>query len=113
VPLVLFASRGLYGKLLRAGVKIYEWKGRVLHAKTAVVDGHWSTVGSSNLDNLSLRQNLEVNAVIEDRRFASAMERLFDEDLRQCVKVTREALDERSLFERLLSWVAYQVRRWL
>jgi cardiolipin synthase A/B len=113
VPLVLLATRGLYGKLLKSGVRVYEWKGRVLHAKTAVVDGRWSTVGSANLDQLSLRQNLEANAVIVDERFGEAMEKLFDEDLRQCQRITREALLERSLFERLLSWLAYQVRRWL
>ncbi|MBK7864624.1 MAG: cardiolipin synthase ClsB [Archangiaceae bacterium] len=113
VPLVLLATRGLYAKLLRSGVKVYEWQGRVLHAKTAVVDGAWSTVGSANLDNLSLRQNLEVNAVIEDERFGTAMERLFTQDLYQCTAITRERLDERSLFDRLLSWLAYQVRSWL
>jgi cardiolipin synthase len=113
VPLVLLATRGLYGKLLKSGVKIFEWEGRVLHAKTALVDGTWSTVGSANLDALSLRQNLEVNAVVVDERFGNAMERLFDEDLKQCVQVTRRTLLERSLFERLLSWLAYHVRRWL
>jgi cardiolipin synthase len=94
-------------------VKIFEWEGRVLHAKTAVVDGTWSTVGSANLDALSLRQNLEANAVVVDERFGAAMERLFDEDLKQCVQVTRQTLLERSLFERFLSWLAYHVRRWL
>jgi cardiolipin synthase A/B len=113
VPLVLLASRGLYGKLLRSGVKVYEWKGRVLHAKTAVVDGVWSTVGSANLDSLSLRQNLEVNAVVVDPAFAAAMERLFDEDLSHCERVTKDLLEERSLFDRFLSWLAYQVRSWL
>jgi cardiolipin synthase len=113
VPLVLLATRGLYGKLLRSGVKIFEWQGRVLHAKTAVVDGRWCTVGSANLDNLSLRQNLEVNAVVEDERLGSSMERLFTEDLYQCVQITREMLSERSLFERFLSWLAYKLRTWL
>jgi cardiolipin synthase len=113
VPLVLLATRGLYGKLLKSGVKLFEWKGRVLHAKTAVVDGTWSTIGSANLDALSLRQNLEVNAVIVDARVGAAMEKLFDEDLKHCEQVTRQMLLERSLFERFLSWLAYHVRRWL
>jgi cardiolipin synthase len=61
VKIVLFAARAMYGRLLKAGVRIYEWRAnRVLHAKTAVIDGHWSTVGTSNLDPLSLRMNLEV-----------------------------------------------------
>jgi cardiolipin synthase len=113
VPLVLLATRGLYAKLLRSGIRIFEWQGRVLHAKTAVVDRAWSTVGSANLDMLSLRQNLEVNAVVRDQRFAEAMERLFDEDLRQCVQITRRTLEERTVFDRLLSWLAWQVRSWL
>lgn len=113
VPLVLLATRGLYGKLLRSGVKVFEWKGRVLHAKTAVVDGSWCTVGSANLDVLSLRQNLEVNAVVIDERFAAAMQQLFADDLQQCERITRESLSDRSLFERFLSWLAYQVRSWL
>jgi len=113
VPIVLLGSRGLYGKLLRSGVRIFEWKGRVLHAKTAVVDEHWSTIGSANLDSLSLRQNLEVNAVIEDDAFGAAMEKLFNVDLHHCVQVTRQTLSDRSLLERALSWLAYQVRSWL
>ena len=68
VKIVLLAARAMYGRLLRAGVRIYEWRAdRVLHAKTAVIDGHWSTVGTSNLDPLSLRMNLEVNAFVEDQ----------------------------------------------
>ena len=113
VPLVLLASRGLYGKLLRSGVRVFEWKGRVLHAKTAVVDGVWSTIGSANLDSLSLRQNLESNAVVIDEHFGAAMEKLFNVDLHHCVQITREMLAERSLFGRFLSWVAYQLRSWL
>jgi cardiolipin synthase A/B len=113
VHLVLWAARGLYQRLLRAGVEVYEWEGRILHAKTAVVDGRWATVGSANLDSLSLRQNLEVNAVFEDPAFAEAVERMFVEDLAQCRRITREWLRERPIGERLLSWFAFQLRRWL
>jgi cardiolipin synthase len=113
VGLVLWAARGLYGKLLRSGIEVYEWEGRILHAKTAVVDGKWSTVGSANLDALSLRQNLEVNAVVEDVAFANAVERMFEEDLASCTRITRQMIRERRLGERLLSWVAFQLRNWL
>ena len=111
--LVLWAARGLYQRLLRAGVEVYEWEGRILHAKTAVVDTRWATIGSTNLDSLSLRQNLEVNAVFEDPAFAGAVERMFEEDLTQCRRITREWLRERPIGERFLSWFAYQLRRWL
>lgn len=110
---VLWAARGLYDRLLQAGVEVYEWEGRILHAKTAVVDTKWATVGSANLDSLSLRQNLEVNAVFEDPKFAAAVERMFEEDLAQCRRITAEWMSERPLAEQLLSWFAFQFRRWL
>ncbi len=110
---VLWAARGLYPRLLKAGVKVFEWEGRVLHAKTAVVDGTWCTVGSANLDALSLRSNLEVNAVVKDNTLAAAVEQMFKEDLRHCTVVTGELLKQRGLVERILSWVAYQMRAWL
>jgi cardiolipin synthase len=113
VTLVFLAARGLYGKLLRAGVRVFEWSGRVLHAKTAVVDGHWCTVGSANLDALSLRQNLEVNAVFEDAAMGAVFEKMFDEDLAHCEEITLDAWRERPLLEQLMSWVAYQLRAWL
>ncbi|WP_050436380.1 phospholipase D-like domain-containing protein [Chondromyces crocatus] len=113
VPAVLFASRGIYGRMLKAGVKLYEWRGRVLHAKTAVIDGRWSTVGSSNLDAQSLRKNLEVNAIVEDERFAAAVERMFLEDLGSCEEITEKQWRKRSLLERAASWTAYLAREWL
>ncbi len=114
VKLVLFAARGLYAKLLKAGVEVYEWQsGRVLHAKTAVSDSLWATVGSSNLDPLSLRQNLEVNALVIDAEFARALERLFLEDLRQCRRVTQETVRAWGLWTRFLSSIAFRLRHWL
>ena len=114
VKLVLYAARGLYPKLLKNKIEVYEWSaGRVLHAKTAVVDGLWATVCSSTLDPLSLRQNLEVNAIVVEPGFGASLERLWLEDLSHCVRVTRDTIKEYGLFERLLSWVAYQFRHWL
>ncbi|WP_232379537.1 cardiolipin synthase ClsB [Polyangium fumosum] len=113
VPAVLHASRSIYGRLLESGARLYEWTGRVLHAKTAVVDGHWSTVGSSNLDMQSLRQNLEANAIIEDERFALAMEAMFLSDLPHCHEVTRTSWGKRPPWERAASWAAYLFRDWL
>lgn len=113
VKVVLWGARGLYPKLLKQGIEVYEWQGRVLHAKTAVIDGTWGTVGSSNLDSLSLRQNLEVNAVVVDAAFGQAMERLFVEDLAHCERVTLETVRGYGLIHRLLSWLAFQLRHWL
>lgn len=113
VPAVRFASRAMYDAFLHAGVRIFEWKGRVLHAKTATIDGAWSTVGSSNLDTLSLRVNLEANVVIEDPGFAAAMERMFEEDLAHCEEVTLEKWHARPLWERVVGGIALLFRRWL
>jgi len=75
MPIMRVAARMLYEHLLRAGVRIHEYCERPLHGKVAVVDGEWATVGSSNLDPLSLSLNLEANLMLRDRAFA--------EDLRQ------------------------------
>lgn len=69
IPVVKTAARLLYPYLLKAGVHIYEYQQRPLHGKVAVMDSHWATVGSSNLDPLSLSLNLEANLVIHDREF--------------------------------------------
>lgn len=110
---VRLASRSIYGRLLRAGVRIFEYRGRVLHAKTAVVDGRWATVGSSNLDSQSLRRNLEANAIVEDERFASALAAMFEEDLASSVEITTVELGRRSPLERVGSWLAYLARDYL
>ena len=113
VPAVRLASRAFYEPYLRAGVRIFEWKGRVLHAKTATVDGHWSTVGSANLDVASLRVNLEVNAVVEDEHLAWELERMFEEDLESCEEITLESWHARPFWEKLLSPMVFLLRRWL
>lgn len=113
VTTVKLATRTIYGRLLRAGIRLYEWHGRVLHAKTAVIDGHWSTVGSSNLDQQSLRLNMEANAIVRDARFATAMEKMFHEDLEHCEEITLEGWHQRPVWERAASWAAYLFRDWL
>jgi cardiolipin synthase len=113
VYVVRLAAQGIYLRLLRSGVKVYEWSGRVLHAKTAVVDGSWSTVGSANLDALSLRANLEVNAVFEDEKLGTAVEAMFAQDLALCEEVTLAEWRKRSWTERILPWLAFQLRNWL
>ena len=106
--LVLSASRSRYGDLLEAGVNLYERQHALLHAKTAVIDGIWATVGSSNLDTRSYLHNDEANAVILGRKFAEDMEALFRDDLEQSRQVTWSQWKQRSLWERLgekLSWL--------
>lgn len=113
VTAVLLASRSIYGLLLRSGVRLFEWEGRVLHAKTATADGRWSTIGSSNLDRQSLRFNLEVNVIVEDPAFAGAMEAMFFQDIGSCREITLDTWQRRSIWERGASWAAYLARDWL
>ncbi len=95
------AGRSHYADLLEAGVRIYERTGEVLHAKTAVVDGLWSTVGSSNLDWRSTTLNNEIDAVILDPAFGREMEAMFSDDVRASRQITREAWARRGLGERI------------
>jgi cardiolipin synthase len=98
---VFHAGRSFYDDLLEAGVKIYERKNRLLHSKYAVVDGVWSTVGSSNLDWRSLLHNLELNAVILGPEFGGRLEALFQKDVSNSSEITREKWAQRPIQDRL------------
>jgi cardiolipin synthase len=91
IPLLRPLSRAGYRTLLEAGVRIFEWNGTMLHAKTAVADGHWARVGSTNLNVASWFGNYEMDAVIEDDTFAREMEQAYQEDL---LNATEIVLDE-------------------
>jgi cardiolipin synthase len=105
-PLVLHAGRSHYGELLRGGVKIFERRGALLHAKSALIDGVWSTVGSTNLDWRSFLHNDEVNAVVLGQEFGAQMQAMFDADLLASQPVTLEAWEGRSLGDRLMEIAA-------
>ncbi len=89
LPLVRNLSRIGYRELLKSGVRIFEWDGPMLHAKTSVADGRWSRVGSSNLNPSSLVGNYELDVLIEDPGLADAMERQFRLDIARSREVTR------------------------
>ena len=113
VPVTAWASRHVWGTLMRSGVRIYRWTRGILHSKTAVVDGHWSTIGTFNLDYLSLRSNLEVNVTVLDSGFGARMDAAFEQDLGLCVEVDRRGFSFRSLGDRLLELLAYRFRKLL
>ena len=102
MPLVLHAGRSYYDELLEDGVKIYEYKGGVLHAKTMVVDDTWATVGSANMDIRSFRLNFELNAVFYGPTFANGLAKVFQRDLRRASEVTRESLGDRRVGRRMV-----------
>ncbi|MEC5217102.1 cardiolipin synthase [Actimicrobium sp. GrIS 1.19] len=111
--LVQHAGQSFYTDLLAAGVKIYQLKVSVLHAKTAVIDGVWSTVGSTNLDTRSFLHNNEVNVIVIGDTFGANMESAFAEDLRDSTEITRDAWDNRPIKNRLKEFAARLFEYWL
>lgn len=87
VPLMRALSRTGYRPLLEAGVRVFEWNGSMLHAKTAVADGHWARVGSTNLNLASWIGNWELDVAVEDKKFAGQMEEMFLEDLKHSTEI--------------------------
>lgn len=87
VPLMRALSRTGYRPLLEAGVRVFEWNGSMLHAKTAVADGHWARVGSTNLNLASWIGNWELDVAVEDKHFAQEMEAMFLEDLQHSTEI--------------------------
>jgi cardiolipin synthase len=95
------ASRARWGALLDAGAEIYEYQPTMFHCKVMVVDGLWTSVGSTNFDNRSFSVNDEANLNIYDREFARQQLRIFDEDLKRARRITREAWRNRPWTEKL------------
>ena len=106
------AVRPVYGALLAAGVEIHEYERSFLHAKVAVVDGHWATVGSSNLDPLSMLLAREANVVVQDKSFADDLRaRLQTAIAHHGRRVDPQAYHGRSWGQRLKGWLAYALMR--
>jgi cardiolipin synthase len=104
------ATRELYGELLAAGIEIYEYQASFLHAKVAVVDSEWATVGSSNIDPFSLFLAKEANLVVRDAGFARQLRASLLEEIGQCAgRIQTQQVD---LFSRALSRVSYALIRW-
>jgi len=112
-PYVRWASWALYPALLKFGIEIYEWQTSVLHSKTAVIDGVWSSVGSHNLDHRSLHYNLEINVNILGAEFGHAMKRMFEDDLRTSKRITLEECRRQRFLFKAASRVLYWMRYWL
>ena len=108
--LVRDASRSELGRLLLAGVQIYEYRAALLHAKTMVVDSQWATVGSTNLDNRSFGLNDEVNVIAYDGGVAQRLERVFADDLTRSEQMTYQSWKDRSIVSRFLEMISIPVR---
>lgn len=101
VPAASYAGRAFFTRLLKSGIEIYTYRGEMLHAKTYVFDQHWSIVGSTNLDYQSLIYNDEGNIGILDVSFASKMIEIFEEDLKESLKIDLGKWYRRPFWEKL------------
>ena len=113
VRIVRLAGRASYDTLLSAGARIYEWQPTTLHAKTFVIDGEWSTIGSMNFDNRSMALNDEATLMVLDRNLGAEMNRIFFDDLHHATEITRASLRERSWFQRIVERGANLITRLL
>ena len=103
-------SRGFYSTLLRGGVTIWLFQNAMVHAKTATVDGQWTTIGTANIDRLSLSGNYEINVEIYDESIAAQMEQIFETDLTNCRELTIDEWDQRSAVARFSETVLAPLR---
>jgi cardiolipin synthase len=111
VKTTVYAGRARHPELIQGGVRIYEYQPTMMHAKTFVVDGVWSTIGSLNFDNRSLVFNNESNLVTLDERVGTTLDSLFLEDLRYSKEITLADLERRSWVDRALAWGASTLQR--
>ena len=112
--LLHYASRALYGSLIEAGVEIYEYHKGFMHAKVAVIDGHWATVGSSNIDPFSLLVSREANVVVENREFSGELRQSLELALQEGSRLIQpETWRQQSLLSRFSTWLSYGLVRFM
>ena len=100
--LVRYASRSFYGELLRAGIKIYEFEPKILHAKLMTVDDDFTLIGSGNMDIRSFRLNFEITLLVQDKEVTQQAQQLFDHDLKKSINISREDFSKRGLFNEVI-----------
>ena len=103
-------SRGYFSQLLDAGVRIFRFKDAMVHAKTATIDGTWSTIGTANVDRLSLQGNYEINVEVIDAGFAAEMERIYTADEANCLELTKGEWEARDLHRKFTETILAPLR---
>ncbi len=111
--LLHYASQALYRSFLKAGIEIYEYRLSFLHAKVAVIDSLWATVGSSNIDPMSLLLAREANVVIQDAAFASGLQLSLSQAMKKGTQQVQLASWQPPLPTRIMSWICYGLVRFL
>jgi cardiolipin synthase len=105
-----WVSRGYFTQMLDAGVRILRFQGAMVHAKTMTVDGVWTTVGTANIDRLSLQGNYEINVEVIDDDLAATMEAIFATDSSNCLELTQSEWESRDIHRRFTEWVLRPLR---
>ncbi|MFV5689392.1 phospholipase D-like domain-containing protein [Flavobacterium sp. ZT3R25] len=112
LPLTRRATCFLYGKLLNYNIELYEWDKSILHGKTAVIDGYWTTIGSFNLNNLSSYGSLEMNVEINSAKFSKMYQTHLEEIIEQCQRITPESLKMKTnIFTKFINLLSYGITR--
>jgi cardiolipin synthase len=112
-PLVREAGRRGFGPFLRAGIKIYEYRPALLHAKTMVIDGVFSSIGSTNFDNRSFALNQELNLTVYDKRVGQRMEQIFADDRTLSKPITLHDWTHRGLKSRIYGLISIPIKNQL
>jgi cardiolipin synthase len=112
-PFVDIASNSYYQRAFRAGIRIFRYQSRRLHAKAAVVDGKWATIGTTNLDNLSLLFNYEGNIATTNDKMISQLAAQFQEDLKNARELTRKEWRQRPRLQKFLEKIMWPFHRFL
>jgi cardiolipin synthase A/B len=108
---LMFATHAFYREFLKAGIEIYEHRKSFMHSKVAVVDHHWATVGSSNIDPFSLLLAHEANVVVQDTAFAAELKSEINTSIEGAYRVTLHEWEHSSKLKHFLSWIAYTTVR--
>jgi len=113
VKIIEYASLYALRALAKRGIKLWRWRGPMLHAKTAVIDGVWSTIGSYNFDSQSRFNNLEVTVEILDAEIGAQLLEVFDADVPNCEPFDEATWKRLPWWRKAFAWIGYRLRRWL
>jgi len=113
VPLAKYAERYMYDWLLRNGIELYEYQSAVLHAKIAVCDGEWMTVGSYNINNVSAYASIELNMNVLGSELAKETEKTIQQIIaNDCIQITKESqVRSKTLLRQFTQWLSYELIR--